>query len=967
MPCGIRRETIRPPSPRQPSPPWLRRTVLRKVTIVVLVSCSLALLAISVAISNNAIQLASVLEGDHQVHASLRRPDEGVRDGIIQNHDVMQMPGPDAAPSHPRDERAQTPKQGDISAKSRPTSGKDSGKILNSEIYQPDTTTGRRLSNQLFQFVGALQHAKVLKRTLVVPDEKSDFECTHTDEFYSSWKDWNVRMYFDIWDLSSLNENYDIDWNSGLDGSFADEKMLASGCLLSTADARALLRKGPKSWIELDKRCPDVVHLNDKLFTCKRQHQYCGDKEAQMEAYSIYSHLKLSPSLLQYIPSKRPQFTGLGYDEMAIHSRRAGEGMYKWEICIEGTKKTCLSHMKAGSRNGNKFCDERTIKGNCAIWADLNYQIKSQRFFKPNLKDYKFVLASDGTHDWDLDFKGQYIAANNSEWLREFCASGYIKKERIVWGTVDALSATLLDLFSLVDSKYLLGAYYSTLSLNACYLRGLDRIYDSNMCWMLIHPGHPEPVIPPADDSVNIYDNNEEKSGIPPALVNDVEHAFVRSSDGEFIAIDRYLIHGNTKNTVAVLGDGLVPLSFVKDDNGKESVYTNVTCSSSGGKQRDTPATIILMGGHRSFSEHYYIETMSDTFRTMLILCEQLHYDAKLARQPPLTLRSHDGEFSITIGSPLGRGLRPFKRDRLTRLKLVHCLGPISGLQNARWLIEYLEYYKSAATEHVHVYNLGGHSEEVDEVLKLYRSKDFITRHDWSGKASNGFTTTTQLDWASQTDCTLRVRGFYDYALFADIDEIVAVPGPSGNLIDAVKRCHTAHTTQGKAGCSFNSQVVSSVYTKLHADEEKKMTDKLLLERYNGVEASPLCPYNCKCAEDVCSDRRFHYGRTLPVRPLWTHAISRDYSEMEQIMEVLPDDVIHVRKYQGEWYKSGNLLNTMEEKASPLPEEVLKKVRQMQWLPDAKTLYNRLKTDRNTVGVDWIVPVERDEKYHRGF
>ena len=46
-----------------------------------------------------------------------------------------------------------------------------------------------------------------------------------------------------------------------------------------------------------------------------------------------------------------------------------------------------------------------------------------------------------------------------------------------IWHSLDALSATLLDLFALVDSTYLLGAYYSTLSLNACYLRGMDRIY----------------------------------------------------------------------------------------------------------------------------------------------------------------------------------------------------------------------------------------------------------------------------------------------------------------------------------------------------------------------------------------------------------------------------------------------------------------------------------------------------------
>ena len=208
--------------------------------------------------------------------------------------------------------------------------------------------------------------------------------------------------YFDIWDLSSLNENYDIDWKTSLDGSLTKERLKSTGCVLSTPEARTLLReKGPSEWIKLDKRCPDVIHLNDDMFMCGQHHQYCGDEEAQMEAYKIYSHLKLSPSLMQYIPSKRPQFAGLGYGEMAIHSRRAGEGMYKWELCYDGTRKVCLSHMKSSGKS-DKFCDERTLKGNCAIWADLNYQIKSRRFFKPNQKDYKFVLASDGTHDWDL-------------------------------------------------------------------------------------------------------------------------------------------------------------------------------------------------------------------------------------------------------------------------------------------------------------------------------------------------------------------------------------------------------------------------------------------------------------------------------------------------------------------------------------------------------------------------------------
>ena len=145
MPRGLRRGSNRSP--------WLY-----KVTIFVLGSFALALLAISVVLSN-AIQSAS--EGK-QVQTSLRRPDEGDRsnqmDGIIQNHDAIQTLGPDAIPSYPRDERVQTPKppkKSDTGANS-PASEvksaekgsapvKDSGRMLNSEIYQPDTTKGRRL------------------------------------------------------------------------------------------------------------------------------------------------------------------------------------------------------------------------------------------------------------------------------------------------------------------------------------------------------------------------------------------------------------------------------------------------------------------------------------------------------------------------------------------------------------------------------------------------------------------------------------------------------------------------------------------------------------------------------------------------------------------------------------------------------------------------------------------------------
>lgn len=146
----------------------------------------------------------------------------------------------------------------------------------------------------------------------------------------------------------------------------------------------------------------------------------------------------------------------------------------------------------------------RTIKGNCAIWLDLDYQIKSKSALKAKQTQYKFILASDGTHDWSIDFKGQFLIADNTEWLMALedkvhndpnpdeliesmavsaIAHSVLRGQKDltkIKGRLTGLTATLLELFSLVDSKYLLGAYYSTLSLNACLFRGMDRIYGAS-------------------------------------------------------------------------------------------------------------------------------------------------------------------------------------------------------------------------------------------------------------------------------------------------------------------------------------------------------------------------------------------------------------------------------------------------------------------------------------------------------
>ena len=356
----------------------------------------------------------------------------------------------------------------------------------NSVIYQPPNKGkrqltyrrfGGRLNNQLFQFITALQHAKVLKRTLVVPNEVRDVDWTGMFD-----------VGLDIWDLEELNNAYDIDWTTGLSEEFNNKEDDTHGipeeCMISPKESRELLNVGPDLWRKLDEKCPDMIDIlgNTGLLFCEQQHQFCGDYEAKMEAYKIYSHIKLSPSLMQHIPSKKEEFKNKGYDELALHSRRAGEGGYDWELCVKGNTRTCRGHTTGSDQD--KFCDVRTMKGNCAVWLDLEYQIKSKSALKKNEKEYRFVLASDGTHDWNIDFKHQFEVANNTEWLLDLEKRGMAEsmsisaftktKLRNVWpkegvkgelkkdlssmrSRIHALTLTLLDLFSLVDSKYLLG------------------------------------------------------------------------------------------------------------------------------------------------------------------------------------------------------------------------------------------------------------------------------------------------------------------------------------------------------------------------------------------------------------------------------------------------------------------------------------------------------------------------------
>jgi hypothetical protein len=145
--------------------------------------------------------------------------------------------------------------------------------IPNSQIYNPPPPTntsrrlltykrhGGRLNNQLIQFLGAIQHGRVLKRKLIIPDEKVAVEWTGL-----------LDEAFDIWDLSSLKNEYDIDWELGLD--FYKERAEKEGllrsqipkeCVLSKMQLMDLLAGGPEHWKKWDEKCPgeieDVVDL----------------------------------------------------------------------------------------------------------------------------------------------------------------------------------------------------------------------------------------------------------------------------------------------------------------------------------------------------------------------------------------------------------------------------------------------------------------------------------------------------------------------------------------------------------------------------------------------------------------------------------------------------------------------------------------------------------------------------------
>ena len=163
-----------------------------------------------------------------------------------------------------------------------------------------------------------------------------------------------------------------------------------------------------------------------------------------------------------------------------------------------------------------------------------------------------------------IDYDGQFTMANSTPWLMHMDKIAYDKvinqkeplqglgrsffiKERLQneedllsksHGIMYQLSSTILEMFSLVNAEYFVGGFYSTLSLNVCLLRGLDRIMDSNMCWMLIHPNSHYAIPPPMDQTVNIPTDNSQDEKINIVSFDFLQGLYSLLNDADLISPD---------------------------------------------------------------------------------------------------------------------------------------------------------------------------------------------------------------------------------------------------------------------------------------------------------------------------------------------------------------------------------------------------------------------------------------------
>mmetsp|Transcript_5616 Transcript_5616/g.10235 ORF Transcript_5616/g.10235 Transcript_5616/m.10235 type:complete len:819 (+) Transcript_5616:31-2487(+) len=310
------------------------------------------------------------------------------------------------------------------------------------------------------------------------------------------------------------------------------------------------------------------------------------------------------------------------------------------------------------------------------------------------------------------------------------------------------------------------------------------------------------------------------------------------------------------------------------------------------------------------------------------------------------------------IDCPIGHAMRHgsnscpalYSRDNVvpTGKKNIICLAPLYAADDkmARWLIEWMLYHQTLGFDHVVVptVNVQGNSQTILEVLE---KTGYVRIVPWGAQDTNGIVANNQVyehgKLPAWNRCYLEYHQHAEWMLFLDIDEVLGVKTSLHHLLHWM-----LSNGNGKVGFSLSNSAILSVL-------EEPSSDRLLLDQYNRMEVTRLCPYNCG---------EFHQGRWKYFvqgsrdainEILWTHSIQGlDYDRAMQLMVNIPEqEVAQVRHYQAHWYmhelEHNNLsISHFEAKPEPIHSTVLKKVKEQ---IDAK--FNKI-YKQSDPGLPWI-------------
>eukprot|EP00494_Astrolonche_serrata_P031347 UN31616 len=177
---------------------------------------------------------------------------------------------------------------------------------------------------------------------------------------------------------------------------------------------------------------------------------------------------------------------------------------------------------------------------------------------------------------------------------------------------------------------------------------------------------------------------------------------------------------------LTILGDGTLPLDIGESDKmPRELLDSDIICSIDG--KLNTKAQIMFMTGHKKWNEHYDLESTrrhpfsdnGDWFKTVLIHCDS---EITIDDSDTLTLHNADDSWKLSIKSPIVRTQSKESQTKNDNYVVTYCLCPVYGLEEAKWLIEWIQYNIILGISRIHVY-LYATTDTMDKVFEVYRKK----------------------------------------------------------------------------------------------------------------------------------------------------------------------------------------------------------------------------------------------------